>query len=67
MKVDIVTGDDWSGVYVDGRLKEEGHSVDPYRLLLTLGVEFQTHTVDEDWLTEEGLLPEEFDAVVLDI
>jgi hypothetical protein len=36
---------DWTGLYQDGKLLYEGHSVDDSRLLELLGIE---HTVKED-------------------
>lgn len=37
---------DWEGIYVDGVLKREGHSLSPDDVLSVLGIEYDTHYID---------------------
>lgn len=48
MKINLVqsTDGDWEGIYVDGILKEEGHSLSPWHILKALGLDFSHHDVD---------------------
>ncbi len=48
-------GGDWEGLYVNGRLMTEGHSLSVHEVLGVLGIECVYHTriVDED----DGRLP----------
>ena len=61
--VTIVKGDDWKGVYFDGALFAQGHSLDPVRDILKplwgqrIG-HSESRWVDSDWLECEGNLPE---------
>ncbi|SDQ98358.1 hypothetical protein SAMN05519103_00304 [Rhizobiales bacterium GAS113] len=59
--VTIVDGDDWSGLYIDGKLQTEGHSI-PVQNALRSVRELGPFTVmcieaDSDWLYDEGNLP----------
>jgi hypothetical protein len=62
-KIDLVYGDDWIGLYLDGKLVEEGHSLEPFHVLDALGIKHTYHAADIDWLHEEGCLPERLDDV----
>ena len=61
---------DWEGVYVDGQLKCENHTIGTDDLLgcvgwkLTdllsmLGIVYKEQTADGEWLSEQGNLPKE--------
>lgn len=54
-------GDDWEGVYIDGALVTEGHSIDEVeavRLALAHKVTaVECKECDCNWLHEEGNLP----------
>lgn len=59
-----VTGDDWSGIYIDGKLVTEGHSIPFHDLMEVLtehvptGIDYWTALdVDDKWLQNEGSLP----------
>lgn len=64
----IVTGDDWSGLYVDGALVEQGHSLQPFEILaaakdhgpVTAVLQFEA---DYDWLADNGYLPDDIASV----
>ncbi len=65
MKVTLVSnGDDWEGLYVDGKLKTEGHSVTPHDLAAALDLEWERVTVSSNWLGYEvGSLPQELSKI----
>lgn len=53
--------DDWEGLYVDGRMESQNHSLNwPYLLVncLSLPTTFERRFVTDDYLSEEGNLPE---------
>lgn len=50
-KITIVSNyDNWEGVYVDGELKTEGHSVDSEEILKLLGMDVEKIEVSTDYL-----------------
>lgn len=63
-------GDDWEGVYVDGDLIVEGHSIEA-RTAAELAIkhkatEVKTIYCDLDWLHDEGNLPRRMSDVKLE-
>lgn len=58
----IAQGDDWSGIYIDGHLVYEGHSIHPM-FLADVIEDFHIKYVDLDWLEERGHLPSDLDEV----
>ena len=59
LNLTVVFGDDWVGWYDrNGRLLDEGHSVDAHRLVHLLGYRVAVRTADEAWLEYEGRLPD---------
>jgi hypothetical protein len=64
MKLHYVNGDDWVGLYVDGVLKKQGHSLDVRDIIEALNLEYETLFPDAEWLFEVGYLPESIDDVV---
>lgn len=60
-----IVGDDWEGIYIDGKLIEEGHNISPKNLLKKLGYVVETFEPDYDWLDGEGYLPEDLKDVKL--
>lgn len=59
-----VDGDDWNGLYEDGKLIWQGHSTHPQELLELVGIDVDFKEADGDWLCERGHLPEELEDVV---
>lgn len=62
MKKDIVLvsghGGDWEGVYVDGELKYEDHSLQPSELLDVLCIKHEYKSIDEEFfISSNGRLP----------
>jgi len=48
----IGNGDDWEGIYIDGKLKYQNHSINWWDLLKVLGIEFESLYVSEKYLGE---------------
>lgn len=59
-----VMGDDWEGVYIDGKLVNENHSVNWPYVLKQLGHYVSVKEVDYEWLGERGNFPEDISEVV---
>ena len=60
----IVNADDWEGLYIDGDLKTEGHSLSLQNVLdiLKIHTTFR-YDVDYEWLEEIGRLPKSLSDV----
>ena len=68
MKDIVVVGSpdgDWEGVYVDGRLVFEGHSITWWHMLDALKINYTTDDADEEWLHGRGNLPDKLSDVKL--
>lgn len=61
----IDNGDDWVGIYIDGKLVTQGHQINPRELLKQLGYFVESLEPDYDWLDGEGYLPEDLKDVKL--
>lgn len=59
-----VLEDNWEGLYVDGVLKAEGHSISVRDVAQALGVALEVLVADERWLEEQGRLPASLGEVV---
>jgi hypothetical protein len=62
-EVVIVGGDDWEGIYIDGKLVREGHSIDSDDVLEALGIDYVSRGVNQEWLEEMGSLPDNLSDV----
>lgn len=62
-KATFVYGEDWEGVYIDGKLLEDGHSINPRDLLSNLGYQIESFDVNQQWLEDNGL-PKHLENVV---
>lgn len=60
-------GGDWVGLYINGELALEGHSLFPKQVLNTLGISFESLTADEEWLYKEIVFPKNFSDVKLEV
>lgn len=58
MKATRVLAGDWEGLYIDGKLYAEGHSLRASDVLDALDIPTETVTVDEEWMEDEGQLPD---------
>jgi hypothetical protein len=61
--VTFVDGCDWEGIYVDGKLVFENHSITAHEALEHAGVKYKFVEADGDWLAERGHLPEKLKDV----
>lgn len=55
--ITVVRGDDWCGLYKDGKLMVEDHRLTYEDLAGVLGVTINTITPDQEWLEDNGKLP----------
>jgi hypothetical protein len=70
MKIVIVNGDTWRGLYINGVLVCQGHNVTARELgeaicerLPRLDMTYDEKYADLDWLDGEGYLPETLEEV----
>lgn len=68
VQITFVLGDDWEGVYLNGKLKHQGHSISAMELANTLVnygrvMSVQVTEPDEEWLQEQGRLPDKLSDV----
>lgn len=63
IKIVIVNADDWQGLYINGVLKFENHSIDLDVFAKFAGVELEEKWCNDDWLSERGRLPDRLDDV----
>jgi len=56
-KITLVRADDWKGLYLDGKLVDEGHRVDTIDVLHALGIEATQFWANDEWLSNLGSLP----------
>lgn len=54
-KITFVYADDWVGIYIDGKLEHEGHSISPTMILTALGLKFNEVEANSNWLWHEEL------------
>ena len=59
-----VDGDDWNGLYKDGELIWQGHSLSTYQVFKFLGIALDMKAADGDWLYDKGNLPQYLKDVV---
>lgn len=68
MLIKFVRADDWIGLYVDGDLKEQGHSIDEFEVarILVESLPIENTIVAErynwDWV-EQGTLPQKYQDI----
>lgn len=65
--ITFVEGDDWRGIYVDGKLYVEGHSwpmIDTVAAIKKAGGKAEIVYADLTWLASEGSLPDDLSSVV---
>ncbi len=68
--ITLVRGDDWEGIYVDGKLMTEGHSIEISEAIW-IGInhkatKVETKFCDLGWLHDEGNLPQALADVKLE-
>lgn len=64
-KIIIVTnGDDWEGLYLDGKLITEGHSVSPRDICNALNINMELVELSSEYLGEKiSNLPKDFSKI----
>lgn len=55
---------DWVGLYVDGKLVDESHSLDPQRVMDALGIKYESRAV---YMVNIGRLPERLEDAPFEI
>ena len=76
--VKYVVGEDWEGIYVQDKLLDEGHKIrfdDGFEAICEYinnvegvsEIKFSTYNIDQDWLEDEGNLPEFFENIPKDM
>jgi hypothetical protein len=65
MKITIVDGDDWKGLFVDGKCVLQDHRLEVRQVLAALDIMFSEVEADSEWLAENGQFPEHLDDVKL--
>jgi hypothetical protein len=67
MKIVVVgsSNGDWEGMYVDGKLKVQGHSIHWTDALEALGLKFEQHEADDEWMGNFSNFPSSLKKVVL--
>lgn len=68
MKVIRVSNDDdWVALYIEGEAVQQNHSLDVGAVLEELSerglIDYESYIVDNDWLLDQGWLPEEFSEI----
>lgn len=61
--ISFVHGEDWVGLYIDGKLMAQGHSLSNVQVLACLGITSNRIDVGQDWLSEQGYLPTNLEDV----
>lgn len=70
MKVVWAQGDDWNGLFINGKLAMEDHQLHPKSIQAVLkkhnalGVEVEFKEVDMEWMWEVGSFPTDISEVV---
>lgn len=60
----VTNYNDWEGIYLDGKLVDQGHSLDLVQTLKRLGIDVRVVEPSHDWLMSRGRLPDTLDEVV---
>jgi hypothetical protein len=58
-----VYGDNWQGLYIDGKLVDEHHRLEVSDVLKHLGIECEDIRADDEWLEDRGTLPKKLKDV----
>lgn len=58
---------DWTGLYRDGKLVAEGHTLSATECLTALGIPFTSSDANEAWIQRVGRLPEDIKDVFYEL
>ena len=67
-KIAVFWGEDWEGLYINGKLVYENHNIRADEIITILdqhGLEATCIEVDDAWLMEKGRLPKDAANVVV--
>lgn len=53
-KITIVSTSDWTGIYKNGELIDQDHSLDVKSVLKAMGLDVTSHGIDDDVLVDHG-------------
>lgn len=56
--ITLVQAENWLGIYVDGKLLDQDHTVDTSDVLKLLGFEVEEVFIDDSFFDDDGYLPE---------
>ena len=62
-KYTLISGDDWCGLYKNGKLVTEGHSIKLTDFAKIIGIDLEVKWINQDWLENRGCLPKELSEV----
>jgi hypothetical protein len=67
MKITVVgcPSGDWEGLFVNGQLVFEGHSISWWQALDALKIEYETLEADDEWMMDHGSFPNRLSKVKL--
>lgn len=74
LDVKYVVGEDWEGIYINNVLADEGHRIrfkNGFEVICNYineiesvdNIQFSKYDIDQDWLEEQGSLPEKFEII----
>lgn len=77
MKIQIVTGEDWQGLYINNVLEEDRHSLSINVVIKRIadyinqlgiedGISCYFYEIDQEWMEEQGELPQDFNDIPKD-
>ena len=77
MKIQIVTGEDWQGIYINNVLEDEEHSLSVNIVVKQIadyinqlgiedGISCYFYEIDQEWMEEQGELPQDFNDIPKD-
>lgn len=68
--IDIIIGDDWEGIYFNGELFAENHTLSIHSVIAVMlrlveydKVILNRHTIDQDYMEELSELPNNFEEI----
>lgn len=59
----VSNDNDWCGVYIDGKLVDQGHEVNWREVLGYLSFKIEDMTADGEWMDSVGCLPDKLEDV----
>ena len=72
VKLKLVRGDDWEGLYIGDNLYEEDHVlggevylnlINNYKINIDLNGQYEVYYIDQEWLELAGSLPNKFSNI----